>query len=49
MIFQGNDSVDVSPEAAEKFKGAGVKSEPSYQEQLKEWGVCEATTVESLD
>ena len=48
MIFQGNDSVDVSPEAAEKLKGAGVKSDRSHQKPPKEWGVCEATTVNSI-
>ena len=46
MNFQDNNSVAGSPE---QFKGAGMKSEPRYQEQLKEWGVCEATTVTSLD
>lgn len=48
MIFQSNDSVDGSPEAAGKLKGAGVKSDPSHQKQPKEWGVCEATTVNSI-
>jgi len=48
VIFQSNDSVDGSPEAAEESKGAGVKSDPSHQKQSKEWGVCEATAVNSI-